>query len=62
MVSTYIVLFPDIVATLLILDQFIVFWLAATEQKMSRFKTRMINRRKLKRPEEKPKGDTAGLT
>ena len=32
MVSTYIVLFPDIIATLLVLDQLIVFWLAATEQ------------------------------
>ena len=31
-VDTYIVLFPDIIATLLVLDQFIVFWLAATEQ------------------------------
>ena len=32
MLSTYIVLFPDIIATLLVLDQLIVFWLAATEQ------------------------------
>ena len=31
-VSTYIVLFADIIATLLVLDQLIVFWLAATEQ------------------------------
>ena len=30
--STYIVLFPNIIATLLVLDQLIVFWLAATEQ------------------------------